>query len=167
MRPSRFTGEQIIGMRKEQEAGAKTADVCRKHGISTATFYKFKVKFGGMDVSNARRLKTLRPQTKPRTLPQPGGEPGLRSWAPLSNGARLVSKQPDSEPPPAIPTTGTGHAAVQAHTKPADIRDPSKPLQLPASPAKRPAFQRPKHRRTGPGASALRGLMVAGAGDAL
>jgi putative transposase len=59
MRPSRFTEEQIIGMLKEQKAGAKTADVCRKHGISSATFYKFKAKYGGMDVSDARRLKTL------------------------------------------------------------------------------------------------------------
>ena len=59
MRPSRFTEEQIIGMLKEQEAGAATSDVCRKHGISSATFYKFKAKYGGMDVSDARRLKTL------------------------------------------------------------------------------------------------------------
>ncbi len=59
MRPSRFSGEQIIGMLKEEEAGAATADVCRKHGISSATFSKFKAKYGGMDVSDARRLKNL------------------------------------------------------------------------------------------------------------
>jgi putative transposase len=59
MKPSRFSEEQIIGMLKEQEAGAKTADICRKYGISGATFYKFKSKYGGMDVSDARRLKAL------------------------------------------------------------------------------------------------------------
>lgn len=55
----RFTEEQIIGMLKEQEAGMKSADVCRKHGISEATFYKYKAKFGGMEVSDARRLRAL------------------------------------------------------------------------------------------------------------
>ena len=55
----RFTEEQIIWMLKEQEAGMKTADVCRKHGISEATFYKYKAKFGGMEVSDARRLRAL------------------------------------------------------------------------------------------------------------
>jgi putative transposase len=59
MRSSRFSDEQIIGMIKEQEAGMPTADVCRKHGISTASFYKYKAKFGGMDVSDARKLKAL------------------------------------------------------------------------------------------------------------
>ena len=59
MKQKRFTEEQIIGMLKEQEAGAKTADVCRKHGISDATFYKYKAKYGGMDVSQARKLKVL------------------------------------------------------------------------------------------------------------
>jgi putative transposase len=59
MKRSRFTEEQIIAILREQEAGAATADVCRKHGISSATFYKWKAKFGGLDVSDARRLKSL------------------------------------------------------------------------------------------------------------
>jgi putative transposase len=59
MKRAKFTQEQIIGILKEQEAGAKTADVCRKHGISGATFYKWKSKYGGLEVSEARRLKAL------------------------------------------------------------------------------------------------------------
>ena len=59
MKRSRFTDEQIIAIVKEQEAGAKTADVCRRHGISDATFYKWKSKYGGLEVSEAKRLKAL------------------------------------------------------------------------------------------------------------
>jgi len=59
MKRSRFSEEQIIGILKEQEAGAPTADVCRRHGISSATFYKWKAKYGGLEVSEARRLKAL------------------------------------------------------------------------------------------------------------
>jgi putative transposase len=69
MKRSRFTEEQIIAILREQETGAKTADVCRKHGISDATFYKWKAKFGGMDVSDARRLKALEDENaKPKRL---------------------------------------------------------------------------------------------------
>ena len=59
MRKSRFTDAQIIGMIKEQEAGLPTAELCRKHGLSPATFYKMKAKYGGMDLSDAKRLKQL------------------------------------------------------------------------------------------------------------
>jgi len=59
MRKSRFSEEQIISILAEQERGMFTSEVCRRHGMSSATFYKWKAKFGGMDVSDARRLKTL------------------------------------------------------------------------------------------------------------
>ena len=59
MRSSRFSEEQIIAILAEQERGVATGDVCRKHGVSSATFYKWKAKYGGLDVSDARRLKAL------------------------------------------------------------------------------------------------------------
>ena len=59
MRKGRFTEAQIIGMIKEQEAGLPAAELCRKHGLSPATFYKLKAKYGGMDLSDTKRLKQL------------------------------------------------------------------------------------------------------------
>ncbi len=59
MKRSRFSEEQIIGILKEHEAGVSVADLCRQHGVSDASIYKWKAKFGGMDVSEARRLRAL------------------------------------------------------------------------------------------------------------
>jgi putative transposase len=59
MKRSRFCEEQIIGVLREHDAGAAVAELCRKHGMSSATFYAWKAKFGGMDVSDAKRLKAL------------------------------------------------------------------------------------------------------------
>ena len=59
MKNSRFSEEQIIGILKQSEAGAKTSELCRQHGISTATFYGWRSKYGGLEVSEAKRLKQL------------------------------------------------------------------------------------------------------------
>jgi putative transposase len=65
MRKSRFTDAPIIGMIKEQKAGLPTAKLCRKHGLRPATFYKMKAKYGGMDLSDAKRLKQLEDENGP------------------------------------------------------------------------------------------------------
>jgi len=59
MKRKRFTDEQIIGVLKEGEAGAKVDDICRRHGISSATFYTWRKKYGGMEASDAKRLREL------------------------------------------------------------------------------------------------------------
>ena len=59
MKRSRFTEDQIIGILKEHEAGVPVADLCRKHGVSNASIYKWTAKYGGMDVSEAKKLKAL------------------------------------------------------------------------------------------------------------
>ena len=64
MRSSRFSEEQIIGVLKEGEAGAATGDLCRRHGISPATYYKWKARYGGLEVSEARRLRLLEEENR-------------------------------------------------------------------------------------------------------
>ena len=64
MRQRRFTEEQIIGVLKEAAAGMKTAEICRQHGISSATYYKWKAKYGGLEVSEARRLRQLEDENR-------------------------------------------------------------------------------------------------------
>ena len=64
MKGSRFSEEQIIAILREHDGGAKTEEVCRRHGISSATFYKWKSKYGGLEVSDARRLKALEDENK-------------------------------------------------------------------------------------------------------
>jgi putative transposase len=64
MRRSKYSEEQIIGILKEHDAGVSTAEICRKYGVSNATFYKWRGKFGGMEVSDARKLKALEEENR-------------------------------------------------------------------------------------------------------
>ena len=80
MRQSRFTEAQIIGIIKEQEAGTQAADVCRKHGLSPSTFYKYKSKYGGMEVSDVAKMRVLR---RRECQAQAAIVHGPEKWAPL------------------------------------------------------------------------------------
>jgi putative transposase len=64
VKKSRFTEQQIVGILKESESGAKTADLCRNHGVSPATFYKWKSKFGGMEISDVAKMRTLEDENR-------------------------------------------------------------------------------------------------------
>ena len=64
MKRNRFTDEQIIGILKEHEAGKPVSELCRKHGVSDASIYKWKAKYGGMDVSEAKRLRALEDENR-------------------------------------------------------------------------------------------------------
>ena len=88
MKKTRFSEDQIIAVLREQEGGMKTADICRKHGSSSATLYAWQAKYGGMDVSQARKLKVLEEENGPaqaaagrRDVQQRGAESGRsKNW---------------------------------------------------------------------------------------
>lgn len=79
MRKSKFSDEQIIAILKEAETGVKATDLCRRHGISNYTFYRWRSKFGGMEVNEARRLKQLEEEN--RELKQMVADQGLENRA--------------------------------------------------------------------------------------
>ena len=118
MKRSRFSEEQIIGMLKEQEAGMPTADVCRKHGVSSATFYKYKAKYGGLEVSDARRLRALEEENGKlkKLLAEAMLDNAILKDVAAKNGSARCEAGgdgpcrggPRSEPAPGVPGPGCG-----------------------------------------------------------
>ena len=100
MKRSKFNEEQIIAILKEQEAGMATADVCRRHGISSATFYRWKLKFGGLEVSEARRLRALKDENA--RLKKLLGEAMLDNVVLKDLASKNVWSAPRSQEPSAI-----------------------------------------------------------------
>src|SRR4051794_35188505 len=98
MKRTRFTEEQIIAVLREQEGGATTADVCRKHGISSATFYAWKAKYGGLEVSDAKRLRGLEYAT-----------PAAYAASLTATGDRLRTPDPLRRSPVAPPAHSRHH----------------------------------------------------------
>lgn len=111
MKRNRFTDEQIIGILKEHEAGTPVSELCRKHGVSDANIYGWKAKFGGMDVSEAKRLKTLEDEnTKLKRLLADAmlGNAALKDLLGKNGDARSKAERCHSsdDPPPDERTAG-------------------------------------------------------------
>ena len=134
MKRSRFSEEQIIAMLKEQEAGMPTADVRRKHGVSSATFYKYKAKYGGLEVSDARRLRALEEENGKlkKLLAEAMLDNAILKDVAAKNGSARCEAGgdgpcrvgPRSEADPGVPGPGGGSVACGGRGEPTGVRQP-------------------------------------------